>query len=77
MFSVIIQWEAKNAPRILTQIAEDLLDSRLYVIKATMCAGEEEKYKEEMQKKRKRLPVMSTPNGFFLTLLFQRSPLGF
>lgn len=53
MFSVIIQWEAKNAPRILTQIAEDLLDSRLYVIKATMCVGEEEKYKEEMQKKGK------------------------
>lgn len=53
MFSVIIQWEPKNAPKILTQIAEDLLDSRLYVIKATMCAGEEEKYKEEMQKKGK------------------------
>lgn len=50
MFSVIIQWEPKNAPKIRTQIAEDLLDSRLYVIKATR---EEEKYKEEVQKKGK------------------------
>lgn len=33
---MIIQWETKNAPKILTQIAEELLDSRLYVIKATL-----------------------------------------
>ena len=51
--SLIINWEPKNAPKSLTQIAEDLWDSRLYVIKATMCAEEEEKYKEEMQKKGK------------------------
>lgn len=49
-FSVITQQEPKNSPTIQTQIAEDLLDSRLYVIKATR---EEEKYKEEMQKKGK------------------------
>lgn len=30
-----------------------------------MCAGEEEKYKEEMQKKMKRLHVMSTVNCSF------------
>lgn len=41
--SLIIQREPKTGPRILTQIAEDPLHSRLYVIKATMCAGEEEK----------------------------------
>lgn len=35
--------EPKTGPRILTQIAEDPLHSRLYVIKATMCVGEEEK----------------------------------
>lgn len=47
------QWSYSGKPKTLTQIAEDLLDSRLYVIKASMCAGEEEKYKEEMQKKGK------------------------
>lgn len=31
--------EPKTGPRILTQIAEDPLHSRLYVIKATMCVG--------------------------------------
>lgn len=35
--------EPKTGPRILTQIAEDPLHSRLYVIKATTCVGEEEK----------------------------------
>lgn len=52
-------------PKILTQIAEDPLHSRLYVIKATMCAGEEEKYWDEMQKREKRMRVMSTFNGVF------------
>lgn len=45
--------KTKNAPKILTQIAEDLRDSRLYVIKATMCATGE-KYKEEVQQKVRR-----------------------
>lgn len=62
---LFIQWEHKNDLKIRMQIAEDLWDSRLYVIKANMCAGEEEKYKEEMQKKMKRLHVMSTVNCSF------------
>lgn len=55
--------------KILRQIVKDLFDSRLYVIKPTMCAAEEEKYKDRMWRKRKRLPVMSTfACLFFLTL---------
>lgn len=45
-----IQRETKDDNTFLMRIGGDLWDSRLYVIKASMCAGEEEKYKEEMQK---------------------------
>lgn len=56
----------KITAKIQTQNAEDLEDTRLYVIKADKRAGEEEKYKEETQgKKRKRLHVMSSAKGFF------------
>lgn len=70
----------KNGLRILTQIAEDLLDSRLYVIKATMCwrgrkirggnAGKKKK------RKGKSLPLMSTLNCFFSHALSPNSTPG-
>lgn len=43
LFSVITQWEPKNAPNIFTQIAEELWDSTLYIIKKQPCVLERKK----------------------------------